>query len=91
MGRVTIGSHVFDLSDEEARVLGEAAMLQSRRGGWISPDDDLLIAVTPSTEITLQIPGEFGDLTDAKPASIIEASNRSRRAVSVSNNGIRSW
>lgn len=91
MGRVTIGSHVFELPDEEASVLGEAALIQSRKGGWISPTDDLLIAVSPATEITLQITGEFANATDAKPASIVESGNRPRRAVTVSNNGVRSW
>ncbi|MCK2022762.1 hypothetical protein KZC52_07495 [Microbacterium sp. kSW2-24] len=88
---MTIGSHVFELPDEEASVLGEAAMIQSRKGGWISPTDDLLIAVTPATEISLQITGDFAGLEAAKPASIIEAGNRPRRAVSVSNRGISSW
>lgn len=88
MGVVTIGSHVFELPDEEARVLGEAAMIQSRKGGWLSPTDDLLIAVTPATEITLQITGEFKDTTASKPAAIVEKANRPRSAVSVSNNGV---
>lgn len=91
MGRVTIGTHVFDLPDEEASILGEAAMIQSRRGGWISPSDDLLIAVSPATEITLQISGEFAGAAAAKPSSIVKAGSRSRRGASVSKNGNSSW
>ena len=91
MGRVTIGSHVFNLPDEEASVLGEAALIQSRKGGWISPTDDLLTAVSPATEITLQITGEFANAAAAKPAAIVDAGNRPRSAVTVSNNGVKSW
>lgn len=76
MGRVTIGSHSFDLPDEEASVLGEAAMIAQGKGGWISPTDDLLIAVTPSTQISLEIKGEFAEASAAKPATIVKSSAR---------------
>jgi hypothetical protein len=85
VGRVTIGSHAFDLPDEEASVLGEAALIQSRRGGWISPTDDLLIAVSPSTEITLQIDGAFKDMAAAKPAAILDKQQKPRRATVLPN------
>ncbi|AQY01612.1 hypothetical protein [Microbacterium foliorum] len=82
---------MFDLPDEEASILGEAAMIQSRRGGWISPSDDLLIAVAPHTNITLEISGEFANLADAKPQAILDKSSKPRQALSGSNRGIQPW
>lgn len=81
MGRVTIGSRVFDLPDEEASALGEAAMILQRRGGWISPSDDLLISVTSATEVSIEISGEFAEAKAAKPAAILEQRTSPRRAV----------
>lgn len=80
MGRVTIGSHVFELTDEEASALGEAALIQQRKGGWISPSDNLLIAITPATEITLEITGEFADMAAAKPEAILSKKQKPRQA-----------
>ncbi len=85
MGRVTIGSHVFELSDEEASALGEAALIQQRKGGWISPSDNLLIAVTPATEITLEISGEFADMAAAKPDAILSKIQKPRQATVLPN------
>lgn len=55
-GRVTIGSKVFELPSEEASTLAEAALILTKSGGWLSPNDDLLIAVTPHTPITVDRP-----------------------------------
>lgn len=79
MGVVKIGDYTFDLPSEEAKTLAEAALIAQRRNGWISPTDDLMISVTAHTPISIEIKGEFADVTTAKPAEIIARSARKPR------------
>lgn len=76
MGLVKIGDHTFELPDDEARTLGEAALIAQRRNGWISPTDDLMISITAITPISIEIEGEFADEISAKPAAIIERAQK---------------
>ncbi|UPL09979.1 hypothetical protein [Microbacterium sufflavum] len=82
-GTVRIGEHSYTLPDDEARELGEAAMRTATgRGGWLSPDNDTLIAVTPSTPISITITGEFTEenVPNAKPKHILNRTQQPRQA-----------
>ncbi|WP_144881131.1 hypothetical protein [Microbacterium paraoxydans] len=82
-GTVRIGEHSYTLPDDEARELGEAAMRTATgRGGWLSPDDNTLIAVTPGTPISITITDEFTEenVANAKPKHILNRGQQPRQA-----------
>lgn len=76
MGSVRIGDHTFELPNEDARELGQAAILSAKRGGFICPTPNLMIHVTPATNISVEIEGEFADMPT--PKQILQKPHRGR-------------
>ncbi|WP_261165757.1 hypothetical protein [Microbacterium sp. Marseille-Q6965] len=62
MGRVTIGTHTFDLPDDDARTLGQAAIAVGKRGGFICPAPNLMLRIGTATEVSVEIEGDFKDM-----------------------------
>lgn len=78
MGTVRIEGRAFEMPDEQAREFAEAIAYLQRKGGWISPNPDTLIAINPTTQVEVDVPGAFTDYPT--PADIIAKSTRPRRA-----------
>jgi hypothetical protein len=76
MGTVRIAEHTFELPDDGARELGMAAIAVAAKGGFLAATPSLLIYVTQSTQISVQIDGEFGDMPT--PKQVLENANRKR-------------
>jgi hypothetical protein len=60
-GTVTIGSHVLELPEAEARNLFLLAAAAGKRGNPLAISEDVMVAVTPGTPVALSIPGGFVD------------------------------
>lgn len=73
-GTVTIGTHEFTLPAEEARTLFLSAMVTQKRPQALAVTPDLMIAITPSTPISITIPGGFA--TERTPEQIVQDAHK---------------
>lgn len=76
-GTVRIDHHTFTLPDDQALELGKAASYVQKKGDrFIAITPDLLIAITPATNISVEVTGAFADYPTS--AQIVEKNERQR-------------